>query len=86
MLTYEEVMEMQNRDIRSINPDDLVDIRDVKIDPKLPQDEKLKSYIEQIKYPNLFRCGKIVVKVSYTDTDRTLNDAVRSYLERCSRL
>lgn len=54
--------------------DSLVDIRSVKIDPAQPVEERMKSYIEQIKNPYLFKVGSTVVRVSYADTQATIND------------
>ena len=54
--------------------DSLVDIRDVKIDRSLPVEERMKSYIEQIKNPYLFKVGNTVVRVSYANTTQTIND------------
>lgn len=53
---------------------ELVDIRDVVIDRSLPMDERIRSYVEQIKNPYKFKVGNTIVHVSYADTDRTLND------------
>ena len=53
----------------------LVDIRDVKINPDLPIEEKIKSFVEQVGNPYHFRVGKVKVRVSYADTDNTLNDS-----------
>ncbi|MDO5401335.1 MAG: hypothetical protein Q4F17_10225 [Eubacteriales bacterium] len=52
----------------------LVDIRDVKIDRSQPVEERMKSYVEQIKNPYLFKVGKTVVRVSYANTQATIND------------
>lgn len=52
----------------------LVDIRDVKIDRSLSLDDRVKSYVEQVKNPYMFKVGNTVVRVSYADTDRTMND------------
>ena len=49
----------------------LVDIRDVKINPDLPIEEKIKSFVEQVRNPYHFRVGKVKVRVSYADTDNT---------------
>ena len=53
----------------------LVDIRDVKINPDLPIEEKIKSFVEQVRNPYHFCVGKVKVRVSYADTDNTLNDS-----------
>ena len=54
--------------------DSLVDIRDVKIDRTLPVEERMKSYVEQIKNPYLFKVRNTVVRVSYANTQATIND------------
>ena len=54
--------------------DSLVDIRDVKIDRTQPVEERMKSYVEQIKNPYLFKAGNTVVRVSYANTQATIND------------
>lgn len=54
--------------------DTLVDIRNVRIDRTLPLEERIRSYVEQIRNPYLFRVGDTVVHVSYANTQRTLND------------
>ena len=52
----------------------LVDIRDVRIDRTLPMEERVKSYVEQVKNPYMFKVGNTIVRVSYADTNRTMND------------
>ena len=52
----------------------LVDIRDVKIDRGKPVEERMKSYVEQIKNPYLFKVGNTIVRVSYANTQATIND------------
>ena len=52
----------------------LVDIRDVKIDRKLPVEDRIKSYVEQVKNPYLFKVGETIVRVSYANTQATIND------------
>lgn len=52
----------------------LVDIRDVKIDRTLPMEDRVTSYVEQVKNPYMFKVGNTVVRVSYANTSRTMND------------
>ena len=71
--------EMKNVDIRTVNRDDLVDIRDVVIDPELPKKERIKSFVRQIKNPYCFKVGNVVVKTSFADTDVTLDERLEHY-------
>jgi hypothetical protein len=59
---------------------ELVDIRDVVIDRTLPVEERIKSYVEQIKNPYCFRVGDVKVRVSYANKDQSLNESFVSML------
>lgn len=54
--------------------DSLVDIRSVKIDPAQSVEERMRSYVEQIRNPYMFKVGGTVVRVSYAKTQSTIND------------
>lgn len=57
-----------------IDKSNLVDIRDIQIDQSLPVESRIKSYVEQVKNPYLFKVGDVTVHISYSDTAATLND------------
>ncbi len=80
VLTQEQIDAMRNVDVRAVDPDTLRDIRDVKIDAELPKQERILDFIKQIGNPYCYRHGKYVVKVSYTDTDVTLEERLLSYI------
>ena len=61
--------------------DSLVDLRDVKIDRSQPIEERKKSYVEQIGNPYLFKVGDVVVRLSYSNTQRTLNEAFSQLIQ-----
>ncbi len=71
--------EMKNVDVRTVRREDLVDIRDVHIDQDLPKEERIRQFVEQIKNPYCFKVGKVVVKTTFADTDRTLVDCLEHY-------
>lgn len=60
--------------------ENLVDIRDVKIDRSLPQEERIRSYVQQIKNPYCFKVGNVRVRVSYSDRNETLTEAFSAML------
>ena len=74
------VDEMKNVDVRTVSRDDLVDIRDVHIDRSLPKEERIRSFVQQIRNPYCFKCGNVVVKTSFADTDVTLEERMEHYL------
>lgn len=66
-------------DIRTVNRENLVDIRNVKIDPGLSKQERIKSFVNQIGNPYCYLDGDVVVGISYADTDVSLEDRLKSY-------
>ena len=64
---------MENERSRKELLDSLVDIRDVKIDRSMSVEDRMKSYVE-IKNPYMFKVGNTVVRVSYANTQATIND------------
>lgn len=79
-LTRETVQAMKDVDVRTVDPDTLRDIRDVEVRPELPKKERMLDFIRQIGNPYCYRHGKYVVKVSFTDTDVTLEERMLSYI------
>ncbi len=65
---------MENEKTRKELLDSLVDIRDVRIDRSMSVEDRMKSYVEQIKNPYMFKVGNTVVRVSYANTQATIND------------
>lgn len=77
---FGELEQMKNIDLRTVDPNTLVDINDVEINPKLPVEEKMTEYLRQIKNPYCYKCGDYVIKVGFTDTERTIEDCFEDYL------
>ena len=48
------------------------------IDKSLPLEERVRSYVEQIKDPYCFKVGDVVVRVTYADKDKSLTDRFSS--------
>lgn len=66
--------ELQSVDIRTVKPEDIVDIQQIKIDDGLSQQEKRSEFIRQVKNPYCFRVGKVIVKASYSGNGVSLNE------------
>ena len=63
--TPEEMQEMAEIDIRTVDTSSLVDIEQVQIQTELPQEERIADYIRQIKNPYCYKSHGIVVKISF---------------------
>ena len=76
----ELLAEMQSVDIRTVDPNTLQDIRDVKIDSSLTTEQKMVEYLKQIKNPYCYKHGKYVVKVRFSDTGISLEERLADYI------
>lgn len=68
-------------DIRTVNRKELVERSSVKIDPNASREERLQNFISQIKNPYCYLDGKTVVKISFSNTDTTIEDCISHYLK-----
>ncbi len=80
-ITPKEREKMKDMDIRSVSREELMDIREVSIDSNLSAEEKKREFIRQIKNPYVYKQGDYVVKLSFADTDLTLTDCLKEYIE-----
>lgn len=72
---------MKNVDIRTVDKSTLTDIRDIKINTTKPVQERIKSYIEQVKNPYCLIVDGMVVKMTFANTEKTMNDRIKEYFQ-----
>ncbi len=72
--------DMKAVDVRTVDPETLVDIRDVEIDQSLPQEERIRSYVQQIRNPYVFKCGEVIVKTVFAESGPSLDECLERYL------
>ena len=78
---------LRNVDVRTVDPDTLTDIRDVKIDKSLPGDtdicpgdQRISDFVRQIQNPYCFKVGKVLVSVGFSRDGVTLEQRMKHYL------
>lgn len=77
----EDLVKMKDMDIREADAEKLADILEIEIDRDLNDTEKKREFIRQIKNPYLYRQGEYIVKLSFADTEATLTDRLKEYIE-----
>ncbi len=80
-ISKSRLQQMKQVDVRTVDRDTLMDIRDVQVDRTLPRGQRFVDFLRQIGNPYCYRCGKAVVKISFADTDATLEDRLEHYLK-----
>lgn len=81
MVQAADLEQMKKTDICMVDRDSLVDITDIHIDGKLPRAQRFSEFMRRVGNPYCFRCGKVVVKMAFADTEATLEDRLEHYLE-----
>ena len=70
---------LKNTDIEQCDPDQLVDLRFVSVDKSLPVPERMRSFVDQVKNPYLFKVDDIAVKVEFS-SGKSFEDSLLSFL------
>ena len=77
---------MRDVDIMQADRDALVDIRDIHIDSEKSVETKIKEYMEQVRNPFLVKYGDYVIKLSYADTEKSMDDRMREYVAKMAKI
>ena len=80
-LTQIDFEELKQVDVRTVDPDTLVDIRTLEIDKTLPREQRMAEFVRQVKNPYCFRVGKVAVSVSYSGDGVTFEQRMEHYLQ-----
>lgn len=78
-VTSEELREMSEVDIRTVDRSTLVDAETVKINTELPIEERIADYIAQIKNPYCYLYKGMAIKISFSGK-RKLEDCMKDSL------
>lgn len=85
-ITDEKLDAMETVDVRTVDINNLTDIRDIKIDTKLPVEKKLAIFAEQTNNLFIHRIGDYVVKVRFQKDGPTIDDKMEEYLRHLAEI
>ena len=57
-----------------------LDITNIQIDFSLPREERIRSYLRQIKDPYTFEHKSVVVNIAYCENSGSIEDRLEEYL------
>lgn len=73
-MTAEDLEEMKNVDLCSVDRNSLVDLQDIKIDQNLPIEQRVKDFVAKVKNPYCFKVGDVVVKVAFNQEGNSFEE------------
>ena len=62
------------------NLDNLVDIRNISVDPGLSKDARIAEYLRQIKDPYHYKCANIAITSHYPKDGPTIEECLHGLL------
>ena len=71
---------MRDVDISTVDRASLVDLKSISINTELPQQERLVEFIRQIGNPYCYKYGNIVIKESFSNNGRSIEDCLEQYI------
>ena len=71
---------MKTDDPKNVDRSALVQRSSVRLNPDAPREDRLRDFIRQIKNPYCYLDGKTVVKITFSNTDTTMEDCLEHYL------
>ena len=66
-MTAKELDALKSVDVRTVDREKLVDIREVEIDRNLTAKERVREFIRQAGNPYCFKVGDVVVKTVFSE-------------------
>ena len=75
----------RNVNLEDVTLDDVDEISSMKIDKRKPSNERILEFITKAKNPYIFKVNGKLVRISFTDTDKTAEDCLTRVLENLYR-
>ena len=73
------IEEMKAVDIRTVDPESLVDVSGILISDDMTKEERAAEFVKQVKNPYCFRVGMVVVKNVYSDDGVSLQERFEQF-------
>jgi len=74
-----DIEEMKAVDIRTVDPESLVDVTGILISDDMTKEERVAEFVKQVKNPYCFRVGDMVVKNVYSSDGNSLKDRFEQF-------
>lgn len=59
----------------------LKDIKDITVNTRLPKEQRIADYINQIRNPYIFKYDKAIVHISFSDNGDTLEEILKKCIQ-----
>lgn len=81
----EKLERCRNVDLDDVKLEDADEITDIKIDRRKPSNERILEFLMKAKNPYIFKVNGKLVRIRFSDTDKTAEDCLTRVLENLYR-
>ena len=75
----------RNMKLEDVSLEDVDEISSIKIDRRKPSNERILDFIAKVKNPYIFKVNGKLVRISFSDTDKTAEDCLTNVLKNLYR-
>lgn len=81
----EKIDRCKNMDLKDVSLDDVDDISSIKIDRRKSSNERILDFLKKTKNPYIFKVNNTLIRISFSNNDRTVDDCLTSVLKNLYR-
>lgn len=75
-----DIQKMREVDVTKVDPQTLVDIRNVKTDSRLTPKKRKEQYLQQIGNPYCYKYGEYIIKIGFENRGITLEERMKELI------
>ena len=81
----EKVEKYKDLDLSDVNPDDIPDIKSIKIDKRKSKEERMLDFLSQVENPYVFKINGKLVQIRFSENEKTAEDCLTNVLKNLYR-
>lgn len=81
----EKIEKYKDMNLNEINPGDIPDISELKIDRRKPKEERILDLLTKVENPYVFKVNGHLVQIGFTNNGKTAEDCLINVLESLYR-
>jgi len=81
----EKIERCRNMKLEDVTLDDVDEISSIKIDRRKPSNERILDFIAKVKNPYIFKINGKLVRMRFSNTDKTADDCLTNVLKNLYR-
>lgn len=81
----EKLEKCKNIDLSEIDINEVDELTSIKIDRRKSSDERILDFLNEVKNPYVFKVNGKLVRIRFSDTEKTADDCLTSVLQNLYR-